>query len=283
MLRSPINPADLLAIDGRYAFTLDATVPLGAEGVGMVEAVGSRVGRLRPGDFVLPLVRGNWCRFRSLNEDQVVALPPGINLELAATLRINPATARLLLEAAGVSSGQAIVQNGAGSAVAHWVRQFAARRDIAVIDVVRRANSRLPNAIVDGPGLTMKVKAAAGVRPLRAALDCVAGESTDRLADCLEPGGRLLVFGHLSGEPIQVSSQLLTGRQLTISGFSLRPAEAVLGVQRVRATFADIFACVAVASPLPTARTTVALSDIDSAIALAREVGSTRVLLDLTT
>src|SRR5215218_7287134 len=66
MLFAPVNHADLLVIDDDYAFALDSDAPMGAEGVAVVEQVGSRIADLRPGDLVLPLDRGNWTRYRGL-------------------------------------------------------------------------------------------------------------------------------------------------------------------------------------------------------------------------
>jgi len=283
MLRAPINPADLLIIDGRYSIDVDRSQPIGAEGVGVVEAVGEGVDDLSPGDRVLPLTRGNWSRYRVMPRRHVIALPADLDLpdEQAAMLRINPLTARLLLDAAGVSAGDAVVQNGAGSAVAWWVRLIAAYRGVAVTDVVRRALPDHPHALIDGPDLAERVKAATD-RPVRAALDCVAGSATERMATCLAPGGRLLLFGHLSGEPVTIRSQLLTGGGLSITGFSLRPVEAALGRAGIDALFTDLFTLLRRAPPALPVRAVVPLSRAGEAVALAREGSGGRVLIDLT-
>jgi NADPH:quinone reductase-like Zn-dependent oxidoreductase len=279
MLRSPINPADLLAVDGRYAFPAVPGEPLGAEGVGVVEVAGSAVEAVEVGDLVLPLTRGNWCRRRIVEETDVVVLPAGIDLDQASMLRINPLAARLLVEETGLKAGDTLVQNAAGSAVARWVRHFAARNGIAVVDVVARANNDLPLSLIDSPDLAEEVIATNSGRPVEAALDCVAGEATGRLAACLATGGRLIVFGHLSGAPLSVSSQLMTGRGLSLVGFSLRPREASLGRREVHRMFAELFS---ETSTLPQApvRCVFPLSRIDDALAAARASGRGRVLLD---
>ena len=282
LLRAPINPADLLAIDGRYSFDLAWDVPLGAEGCGVVEAVGGNVTDLAPGDNVLPLQRGNWCRYRTLRRSDLIVLPPGIDIDQAAMLRINPPTALLLLRSAGVRPGDVIVQNAAGSAVATWLRMMAARLDVTVINILRRPDLDLPDGIVDGDGLADRVRTAAAGRPILAAFDCVAGEASGRMAECLSAGGRLMLFGHLSRDPIRVRSQILTGGGLSISGFSLRPAEAAMGGDGVRAMFAELLALRAQDPRLLPVREVVPLSRADVAIASARTNGKGRVLLDLT-
>lgn len=283
MLRAPINPADLLAIDGGYAFALDSGTPLGAEGIGVIERIGSAVTDLARGDRVLPLSRGNWCRHRLLNRTDLIALPAtqAIALDQAAMLRINPPTARLLIEAAGAGAGEVMVQNGATSAVARWVRHLADRRGITVIDVVRRDAPALPGAIVDGLDLPAEIARAAGGRPVVAALDCVAGTATERLAECLAPGGRLVLYGHLSGQPISVRSQAMTGGILSITGFSLRPTEARLGPAGVRSGFADLFAAIADRGPEVPIAGVYPLRQVEKAVAHARSGAGGRVMLDL--
>lgn len=282
MRHAPVNPADLLAIDGSYAFDLDAALPLGAEGVAMVVAVGAAVTDLCAGALVLPLTRGNWCRMRCLRRDDLILLPSGIDPVQAAMLRINPPTAWLLLRAAGLTSGDILVQNAAGSLVAGWVRRFAADRGVRVIDVVRRADPALPDALPDGDDLAQRVRAAAGDRPIRVALDCVAGAATERMTQCLAPGGRVLLFGHLSGEAVRFRSQLLTGGGLSVTGFSLRPAEAALGPEGVAAMFATLCAFHARRPPDAPVRAVIPLTDAAHAIAQARVAGPDRVIIDLT-
>ena len=54
------------------------------------------------------------------------------------------------------------------------------------------------------------------------ALDCVGGASAARLAHSLQDGGRLVVFGCMSGRPITLPWTTLVARNLTAKGFSLR-------------------------------------------------------------
>lgn len=277
MVRTPINPADLLAIDGRYVIPIDHNQPLGAEGVARVEAAGEAVDDLVAGDLVLPLVRGNWCAVRLVDRSALIAVPAGCDPARAAVLRINPATAMLMLDALDVRPGDTIVQNAAGSAVAAWVRTFAKARGVKVVDVVRRATGELPDALIDGEDLADRVGAVVG-GPIRGALDCVAGEGTGRLAACLAPGARLLVFGHLSGNPISVPSSLLTGLRPIITGFSLRPAEAALRNGELAEMYTRIFSMLSMAPDLPV-QAVLSFAEADRAIPLARAGGRGRVLL----
>ncbi|MEI9926982.1 MAG: alcohol dehydrogenase catalytic domain-containing protein [Sphingomonas sp.] len=85
---APVNPADLLMIDGRYAHQPSLPCALGAEGAGRVVAIGRGVERLAVGDDVIPLLRGNWASHRLLAEDRLVRVPPALSPMQAAMLRI---------------------------------------------------------------------------------------------------------------------------------------------------------------------------------------------------
>jgi len=281
MLYAPVNPADLLSLDGTYAFSVQADAPLGAEGVGVVEKVGSAIVDIEPGDFVLPLDRGNWARYRAIDRNRLVKVPAGVDPIQASMMRINPPTAWGLLDASGAESGDCIIQNAAVSTVANWVRILAARRGIHVINVVRPGSPTVEGYIADGPSLVEDVRCESAGRPVRAALDCVAGESTGRLATCLSAGGQVIVFGHLSGQPSSIRSQLLTGQGLSVRGFSLRPAEASQTVAERDAMFATLWSIAREEEIRLQVRTVIGLCDADRAIDLARVSGGGRVLLDL--
>ena len=283
MRYAPINPADLLVIDGRYAQKTGPLTPLGAEGVGEVDQVGAGITDLTRGQLVLPLTRGNWREHRTLAREELAPLPADLPVlpAQAAMLRINPATALLLLDAAEARSGEVIVQNGAGSAVAGWVRWIAARRGLTVLDVVRRETPALPEAILDGPDLAVRLRRAAEGRPITAGLDCVAGEVSGRIAEALSPRARLIIFGHLSGQPVTIASEVFTGSRLGVTGFSLRPAEAELGPAGVDRLFAQLFDWLRAAPPALPDPVIMPLSCIDEAIAVARARSHPRVVLDL--
>ena len=63
-------------------------------------------------------------------------------------------------------------------------------------------------ATTDGP-IEEQVRAATGGAEVRYALDPVGGEIGSGLFRALGPGGRLLVYGSLSEEPLQIGSRSL--------------------------------------------------------------------------
>ena len=62
VLACPINPADVLNIEGKYGVKAQLPARLGAECVGKVKKIGSSVTDFNIGDTVLPLDRENWVQ-----------------------------------------------------------------------------------------------------------------------------------------------------------------------------------------------------------------------------
>jgi NADPH:quinone reductase-like Zn-dependent oxidoreductase len=279
MLLAPINPADLLVLAGRYRSASDTGTVIGAEGVGRIAMVGAGVTDLLPGDRVILLTRGNWCGWRIVHGNTALRVPDALPDDQAAMLRINPATAWRLLDQVALAPGEWLAQNAAGSSVAGWVRRIAQSRGIGIVDIVR-ADRGAKQAIVDGDDLVRCVAEATGGSTVRAALDAVAGEATGRLAACLVPGGRLAVYGHLSGQPCSIPSALLTAGQLMVFGFSLRPAEQSDLEGRRTALYAAL-ATMMIASPEAVAAVH-PISQLEAALGQARRCGrSGRILLAL--
>lgn len=276
MLYSPINPADLLVLEKNYPHPIANDSVLGAEGVGQVVETGSNVQTLSVDDLVLPLTRGNWASHRIVQPNDVIRVPVGISLEQAATLRINPATAWRLIANSGAKAGDRLIQNAARSMVADYVRVFARELGIDVINLVRELpdNSVSGKWYVDGADISFPEP-----RPV-AALDCVAGDASGRLAKLLAKNGRLLVFGHLSGQPCSIPSTLLTGQNITVQGFSLRPDEASASHMELQALYDWLGTIISKNGYSLLIREQIPLTSIHEAWAVARTPGRGRVLLN---
>lgn len=276
MLYSPINPADLLVLERDYPHPIANDAVLGAEGVGQVVEIGSDVLNLSVDDLVLPLMRGNWASHRIVQTNDVIKVPVGLSLEQAATLRINPATAWRLIANSGAKAGDRIIQNGARSMVAEYVRIFARELGVDTINLVRELPENSVSGLwfVDGADISFSES-----KPV-AALDCVAGDASGHLARLLAKSARLLVFGHLSGQPCSIPSILLTGQNLTVQGFSLRPDEAGESHAELQALYDRLGAIISKDGYSPLIREQFPLTSIHEALAVARAPGRGRVLLD---
>src|ERR1700737_2818918 len=135
----PINPADVSFCRGSYRLRPELPATPGAECVGRVAAVGSGVTQIRPGDLVLNMQRENWVQRRRIRAEDAIPIPSGLDLAQAAMVRINPATALLLLEDhVALAPGDWVIQDVANSAVGRHLIVLAKARGIHTVNVVRR-------------------------------------------------------------------------------------------------------------------------------------------------
>jgi len=248
VLLFPINPADVSFCRGTYRLRPPLPATPGAECVGRVSAVGAGVGHVKPGDLVINLQRENWAERRRVRGDDVILVPPGIDLQQAAMLRINPPTALLLLnDIVDLKPGDWVIQNVANSAVGRLVIRLARALSIRTMNVVRRDTLfdelkalGADGCVVDGPDLAEAVKAKTGGAPVRLALDAVSGRATARLSACLADGGVVCNYGSMSGEdPVMPRAGLIGGGQKLV-GFILGRGLATRTLDQVRVMYGEL-------------------------------------------
>src|SRR5271169_2621163 len=139
VLAFPINPADISFCRGNYRLRPPLPATPGAECVGRVTTVGAGVGDIRPGDLVIHMQRENWVQRRRIPATDAIPLPSALDLAQAAMLRINPATALLLLEDhVALKPGDWVIQDAANSAVGRHLIVLAKAKGVRTVNVVRR-------------------------------------------------------------------------------------------------------------------------------------------------
>jgi mitochondrial enoyl-[acyl-carrier protein] reductase / trans-2-enoyl-CoA reductase len=248
VLAFPINPADLWFCRGAYRLRPPLPATPGAECVGRVVAVGVGVAGVHTGDLVINLQRENWTQRRRVAADDVIVLPPDLDVRQASMLRINPPTALLLLgDVVALAAGEWLVQNAANSAVGKLLIRLARQHGYRTVNVVRRPETvealRALGAdacVVDGPGLAERVGEATGGAAIRLGIDAVAGGATDRISECLADGGTVCCYGSMSGDDPTVSRGALIYRGISLTGFMLGRALARRSAHQVRELYAGL-------------------------------------------
>ena len=248
ILAFPINPADLSLCRGNYRLRPPLPATPGAECVGRIAAVGAGVSRVKPGDLVINMQRENWAQRRRIKADDAIPLPSGLDVAQAAMLRINPATALLLLEDhVALKPGDWVIQDVANSAVGRHLIVLAKQKGVRTVNVVRRndvtAELKALGAdivLVDGPDLATRAHDAVGGAPIRLGIDAVSGTACKRIADCLADGGMVISYGAMSGEDLVMSRPALSFRGVSLTGFNLGRGLAKRSPDQVRALYADL-------------------------------------------
>ncbi len=247
VLAFPINPADISFCRGTYRLRPALPATPGAECIGRVVAVGAGVGDIRRSDLVINLERENWVQRRRIRAEDAIPVPAGIDLLQAAMLRINPATARLLLEdPVDLERGDWVIQNVANSAVGRHLIVLARAKGVRTLNVVRRDDVAAELAalgadvvLVDGPDLAHRAAVATGDAPIRLGIDAVSGEALKRIADCVAAGGVTVTYGAMSGADPVISRAALS-RRVILKSFMLGDGLAQRTGAEVRAIYADL-------------------------------------------
>ena len=224
-----INPADILIIEGNYATRPTPPCALGIEGAGTVAAVGTGVTNLKVGDKVMSLGRTNWTQRIRDKAETFVRLPKEVDLAQAAMLKVNVATAHLMLtQYVQLKRGDWVIQNAANSGVGVDLIRLAHADGIRSVNVVRRTSLVDPLkklgadvVVVDGPDVAQRVVKETGGAAIKLGIDAVAGAATGRLAQCVAEGGTVVNYGLMSGEPCQIDASHFLFRDMHLVGFWL--------------------------------------------------------------
>jgi NADPH:quinone reductase-like Zn-dependent oxidoreductase len=243
----PINPSDLFMIRGTYGLLPRLPATPGFEGAGHIDALGAGVAGLRAGQLVAPTAAvGTWQESLIADQHALIEVPPGLSERQAAMLLVNPTTAWIMLnDTLRVKPGEWLIQNAGNSAVGRFVIAIARTQGIRTISVVRRpeladelralgADEVICDADQD---VVERAKAVTGGKGPRYALDSVAGASGSALARALAPGGRMLVFGTISREPLSLDGGAMLFRGISVQGWWLSQWFRAASREQVRALY----------------------------------------------
>ncbi len=237
MAVSPVNPSDLMTVRGIYGKRPELPAVPGYEGVGYVTAadaglygrflMGKRVAVLNPGT-------GNWQEETVVPVKNVIPLAKGLTDEQGAMFFVNPATAYLMTQKVlAIPHGAWLLQSAAGSAVGRMMIRLGTRYGFRTINLVRRTEQAdelyklgADAVIVFDPAHMTPDDLRRQVEELckggvKYAVDPVGGPTGSSLLHCLGTGGRMLVYGTLSPEPLSFSSRILMTAGATLEGFWL--------------------------------------------------------------
>ena len=202
---------------------------------------------------MINLGRDNWCQRRKVPAAQALAVPADADVLQLAMLKVNPATALLMLRSyVALQPGDWVIQDAANSGVGTNLIRLAKADGIRTVNVVRRSALIEPLqaigadvVVVDGDDLAARVRDATGGASIRLAIDAIGGAMVLRLADCLAEGGTVVNYGLLSGQPCQLGAHHTIFKGITLTGFWLQRALTSMARPDVEALYADLAARIA--------------------------------------
>jgi NADPH:quinone reductase-like Zn-dependent oxidoreductase len=176
----------------------------GTDVAGTVEAVGTHVRSLRPGDEVFGWCAGAFAEYARATEDQFVTKPANLTFEQAAAVGVSASTAlQLLRDDASVRPGQRVLINGASGGVGTFAVQIAKAFGADVTGVCSTKNLELVRSIgADHVIDYSQEDFRAGAERYDVILDNVGDRSMADTRRALTPTGRLLSNGggHSAGK-----------------------------------------------------------------------------------
>lgn len=273
MLAAPINPADLNFIEGTYGVKPELPAAPGIEGCGTVESANG--GGFQAGDHVIFLGRvASWATHAVVPAADLFKLPDGIDPLQAAMLKVNPATAWLLLhEFAKVPAGGFVVQNAGNSGVGRCVIQLARQTGIRTISFVRRPELFEELRDLGGDGVFRDdsdghtaARAMMGGAVATLAFNAVGGESALRLMKLLAEGGTHITYGAMARKPLTIPNGPLIFRDIRMRGLWVSRWIAAAGPAAVTRLCADLAVQVAAGNLHQPVDSTFPLEDIQSAL-----------------
>ncbi|GCB43681.1 bifunctional protein: zinc-containing alcohol dehydrogenase [Streptomyces sp. NL15-2K] len=169
----------------------------GRDFAGRVEAVGSEVTGLHPGDEVFGEADGAFAEFVCAQDSAVDLKPAGFTFEQAAAMPLAANTALIgLRDVAGVRAGQTVLVNGASGGVGPFAVQIAKAYGAEVTGVCRTRNVELVRSLgADHVVDYTQEDFTRGGRRYDVVLDLVGNRSLGEFRRALTPTGTLVLSG----------------------------------------------------------------------------------------
>ena len=203
-----LNYIDTYHRSGLYPLKLPSGI--GAEGAGIIKEIGSNVKEFKVGDKVsyagMPL--GAYSTHRNYPTKNIVKVPDGIDLEVAATLMTKGLTTFYLLHKTyPVKSGQTILFHAAAGGVGQIFGQWAKSLGCKVIGTVGsdekiiKAKSYGYDEVINynKEDFSKKILEITGKKGVPVVYDGVGKNTFEGSLNCLEIRGMMVSFGNASG------------------------------------------------------------------------------------
>ena len=215
-----VNFIDIYHRSGRYGGDLPF-IP-GVEGGGVVDAVGEGVTAAQPGDRVVyALTRGSYAEYAVVEEDNLVKVPAGVELEAAVTLMVQGLTAHYLaFDSYPLKAGDTALVHAAAGGVGLLLTQIAKLRGARVIGTVSTEEkaelARTAGAddiiLYKEQNFVEETNQFTAGRGVNVIYDGVGQTTFLPGLDCLRPRGYMVLYGQASGDVAPFNPQILNAK-----------------------------------------------------------------------
>jgi NADPH:quinone reductase-like Zn-dependent oxidoreductase len=229
MLLRPINPYELMIVEGVYSFKPSLPAVAGFEGVGIIESLGANITQLKVGQKVIALgVQGTWQEIIKGNVSQFIPVPDGVTDEFAALIA-NPMTCYIVLkEIFNVKPNEWVLDTAATSNVGGTLIQYAkafgfnlisiVRKDIQVEELKQAGAKHIINTNKeDLQKAVLELTQGQGVDYV---IESLGGDIGSKAIALLKSDGRAISFAKLSGNNLTIDPSFLIGKRIKIQGFT---------------------------------------------------------------
>jgi NADPH:quinone reductase-like Zn-dependent oxidoreductase len=232
MISAPINPNDLMFLEGRYFVKRPPPATVGFEGVGVVvDSGGGFIPRMLVGRRVACSTAergGTWAEYTVSSAARCVPLRRALSDVRGATMLTNPFTAWVLFDRCR-RDHSALIQTAAAGALGRMIVRLCREFAFEGIHVVRReAQARElrdlgARHVLDSssPSFDEELTELAGRLGARICLDAVTGALSGRILAAMPPDSTLLVYGRLSRESMQVDPYGVLFERKRVEGFNM--------------------------------------------------------------
>jgi NADPH2:quinone reductase len=214
-----INFIDTYHRSGLYALPLPTGI--GSEAAGVVEAVGTGVDWVKPGDRVAYSggAPGAYATERVMSADRLVKLPDGVDDRTAATLMLKGFTVQYLFrQVFPLKGGETILFHAAAGGVGLIACQWARALGVSMIGTVgsdekaalAKSNGCTHTIVYTRENFVERAKAITGGKGVPVVYDGVGKDTFPASLDCLQPRGLFVSFGNSSGPVPPFNIMLLT-------------------------------------------------------------------------
>lgn len=228
-----LNRSEAAFRAGLYPVKPRFPAPMGYEACGVIEAVGSEVKGLEPGQrvCVLPTYRlgdyGVYAERALVPARSVMPAPPELTPIEAASIWMQYLTAMAIIEVTKTTVGDYVIIRAASSSVGLAAIQLANWAGATPIAATRRSTKR--QALLDQGAkhviateesdLVEEVMKITGGQGARIVFDPVGGPYVETLAQAMAVDGTLFIYGGLSGQPTPHPHWPAAFKNLSIRGW----------------------------------------------------------------